>query len=315
MNLSIVHEQLDHQSGVVARNQLLEAGARPTDLRRWLRSRQLVAVHAGVYVNHTGPLSWSSRAWAAVLLHAPAALTHESVVHAAGDVIHVAVDPRRKPLARPGIKVHRLTDFDERVLWNLGPPRVRIEDAVLSLCSKAESRVAALVIASDACRRRRTTPERLLTELARRPRIQHRDWLHAVLLETAEGVQSPLESSYVRRVERAHALPRGLRQLAERTSSGVIYRDVVYEAQRVVVELDGRVGHELSVDRWRDMDRDLEAATSDRITLRVGWRHAEETACETAARIGAVLRVRGWRGAPRRCGVHCRIDVRIGAAR
>ena len=96
------------------------------------------------------------------------------------------------------------------MLWQAGPPRVRLEDAVLSLCAQAESRVAALAIASDACRRRRTTPERLLTELARRPRLQHREWLQSVLAEP-RGVQSPLESAYVRRVERPHALPRGVR--------------------------------------------------------------------------------------------------------
>ena len=28
----------------------------------------------------------------------------------------------------------------------------------------------------------------------------------------------------------------------------------------LVVELDGRIGHELSSDRWDDMDRDLDAA-------------------------------------------------------
>ena len=308
-------EVLDYQSGVVARRQLIAAGARPTDLRRWLRGNELVALHPGVYVNHTGPVGWSSRAWAAVLLHAPAALTHESVVHAAGDVIHVAVDPRRKPQRRAGIKVHRLTDFEERVMWHLGPPRVRIEDAVLSLCSVAESRVAALVIASDACRRRRTTPERLLTELARRPRIQHRDWLLAVLSETADGVQSPLESAYVRRVERAHGLPWGTRQLREVTSRGVVYRDIAYEAQRLYVELDGRIGHELSRDRWNDMDRDLEAALDDRMTVRIGWRHAADQACRTAARLGEVLRGRGWSGTLRRCGPSCVIDVRISATR
>jgi hypothetical protein len=315
MHLGQVLELLDHQAGVMSRRQLVRLGAGPEDIRRWLRRREVVVVHPGVYVNHTGPLTWSSRAWAAVLLHHPAVLTHESVVHAAGDVIHVAVDPSRKPLARPGIKVHRLGGLEQRGLWHLAPPRVRFEDAVLSMCSAADSRVSALVIASDACRRRRTTPERLLTELARRPRVRNRGWLRAVLAEIADGVQSPLESAYVRRVERAHGLPRGLRQLREVTSRGAVYRDIAYEAQRVFVELDGRVGHELSRDRWNDMDRDLEAATSDRLTVRIGWRHAEDQPCETAGRLAAVLRTRGWRGTVRRCGPTCAIDVRISATR
>jgi hypothetical protein len=315
MDLHELHDLLEHQSGVVSRRQLVERGAGEGTMRRWLRRRELVVVHPGVYVDHTGPLTWSNRAWAGVLRYWPAALSHESVVQAAGELVHVAVDAARSPAGTPGIRVHRLQDLQGRVQWNLAPPRVRLEDSVLSLCSTAESRVAALTIASDACRRRRTTPERLLTELARRPRLQHRAWLQAVLEETAAGVQSPLESSYVRKVERAHGLPRGRRQLAQRTSTGAVYRDVVYEAQQVYVELDGRVGHELSRERWRDMDRDLEAATADRLTLRIGWIHAEDRPCQTADRLARVLRGRGWRGAPRRCGPGCRITVPIAVAR
>ena len=41
------------------------------------------------------------------------------------------------------------------------------------------------------------------------------------------------------------------------------------------------------------MDRDLDAAATDRITLRVGWRHTEEQACETAARVARVLQLLG----------------------
>jgi hypothetical protein len=271
-----------------------------------------VVVHPGVYVAHTGPLTWANRAWAAVLACWPAALSHGSVVNLAGDVVHVAVDATRTPVSRQGVRIHRLADFADRVQWNLGPPRVRFEDAVLTLCAAAERRTDALAIAADACRRRRTTPERLLTELGRHPKLRHRGWLSDVLAQVAEGVQSPLESSYVRRVERAHGLPRGERQLRERGPRGVVYRDIAYEGQAVYVELDGRIGHELSRDRWDDMDRDLQAATNDRLTLRIGWRHAEDRPCETAARIATVLRLRGWRGAVRRCGPACRISVPIG---
>jgi hypothetical protein len=59
-------------------------------------------VHQGVYVNHTGPQSWSSRAWAAVLFYWPAALTDLSAVHLAGDVIHVAIPRERTGARLPG---------------------------------------------------------------------------------------------------------------------------------------------------------------------------------------------------------------------
>jgi len=186
---------------------------------------------------------------------------------------------------------------------------VRLEDAVLTLCASATTRSEALEVASDACRRRRTTPERLLAELERRPRLRHRAWLHSVLVETGAGVQSALESGYLRKVERAHGLPEGSRQVRSASLRGVVYRDVLYERCGVAVELDGRVGHELSRDRWNDMDRDLDAASQGVVTLRAGWRQCEDEPCATAVRVGGVLSRRGWRGAPTACGPRCVIGI------
>ena len=258
-----------------------------------------------MYLDHTGPLTWENRAWSAVLFCWPAALCHESSVNRAGATIHVAIDASRTATRLPGVRVHRLVDLDDRVQWHLGPPRVRLEDALLAVCSETAHRVDALALVSDACRRRVTTPARLAAELARRPRVTHRAWLLSVLQEAVDGVQSLLESSYRRRVERAHGLPRADRQRRERTTDGVVYRDAVYERFRLVIELDGRVGHEFNADKWNDQDRDLLAATEEVLTLRLGWRHSEVTPCRTASRLAAVLMNRGWRGTPRRCGPTC----------
>ena len=306
MDASALTALLDNQAGVVSRPQLLALGAVDSDIRRWVRRRRLRPIYRGVYVNHTGPLTWANRSWAAVLVYWPSALSHDSVVNQAGDLIHVAIDASRNVSRRPGVKVHLLADFDDRVQWNLGPPRVRLEDALLMMCAASATRLAALTLVTDACTRRRTTPERLLTELARQRHLKHRSWIRDVLAEAADGVRSPLESAYLRRVERAHGLPRGRRQVREETGLRVVYRDIRYEGYGVLVELDGRVGHELSRDRWNDMDRDLEAAVGGDLTIRLGWRHTEDHACETAARLAAVLRSRGWDGDPRPCGPTCR---------
>ena len=89
---------------------------------------------------------------------------------------------------------------------------------------------------------------------------------------------SVLERGYLRRVERAHGLLGGRRQLRTRTAAGVFYRDVEYPAFGLVVELDGRLGHELARDRWRDMECDLVAATGRRTTVRLSWWQVEERA-------------------------------------
>ena len=115
-----------------------------------------------------------------------------------------------------------------------------------------------------------------------------------------------LESSYLRRVERAHGLPRAERQLNERTEQGKVYRDVHYRAWRLLVELDGRLGHEEWSDRVSDMTRDLlAAARGGDLTLRVGWHHCEVEPCLTAVSVGAVLQQRGWTGSPRPCNPLC----------
>lgn len=314
MDLAVFQYLLDDQGCAITRRQLIAGGATDADIRRWVRRKELRRVHKGVYVNHTGPLTWINRAWAAVLYYWPAALTHDSAVNRAGDLIHVAIEAERRVDRLPGVRVHRLRSFDGRVQWSYGPPRVRLEDALLTKCRRAATRVEALAIVSDACRRRITTPARLADELQRRTHAPHRRWLLAVLDEAAEGVHSVLESSYRRRVERAHGLPRSDRQRHERTEDGVVYRDAAYRRYGVIVELDGRVGHELNADKWDDHDRDLLAATTDLITLRLGWRQAEVTPCRTAGRLATVFRNRGWRGTPRRCGPACAVEDYFRAA-
>jgi hypothetical protein len=214
-----------------------------------------------------------------------------------------------------GVSVHRLRDLDQRVLWNRSPPCQRVEDAVLSICDGAP-RERALDLITQVVRSRRTTAQRLGAQLELRRTVADRQWLRAVLADAASGVHSVLESAYVRRVERAHGLPRSERQVREVTAQGVVYRDALYRAMRVAVELDGRLGHEPGRERWDDMERDLDAATTGLLTVRLGWRHADVDSCGTAARLALLLQRRGWAGEPRRCGPTCAVGrgrVRIGA--
>ncbi len=307
MDLIDLRDLTEHQSGILSRTQVLER-ASASDLKRWLRRRELVPVHDGVYVNHTGPLSWSSRAWAGVQRYWPAALALDSAIHLAGDPVHVAVAENRTfRRSVAGVRLHRLTDLEARIQWNRSPPRQRYDDALLSVCGRTASRERALDLVSEACRSRRTTPLRLREELASRGNLADRGWLLGVLDDAAEGVQSVLESAYLRRVERAHGLPRAERQLRGNASGKVVWRDSLYRAFHVVVELDGRLGHDTGAERWDDMDRDLDAALETLLTIRLGWRHAEIEPCRTAQRLGQLFNHRGWAGRPRRCSRECAV--------
>ena len=303
-----LRDLIDRQSGVVARRQLLEHGHDDNDIRREVRNRRLVPVHRGVFVNHTGPLSWSSRAWAAVLFYPRAALCGASALNLSGDPLHVAIPAGRQGARLPGVVLHQLRGLDERVLWNRCPPRLRVEEAALDVAGAARSTAEAVAVVSDACGRRATTPERLLVALDRRQRTPRGAELRRVLADAASGVRSVLERDYLLRVERPHGLPRSQRQASGRVGSGAVYRDALYDEAGVAVELDGFTWHAGAAARTRDMSRDLESAADGVLTLRLGWRHVWDEPCLTAGRVAAVLSRRGWRGRPRRCGAGCALS-------
>lgn len=305
MELTDLTDLLAVQSGIVARRQVLELGGSAGDIKRWVRRRDLVAVHLGVYAGHTGELGWDARAWAAVQRYWPAALALQSAIDDGGEAIHVAIDAGRStPVPTPGIVVHRWQGVDERVQWTRSPPRQRLEDAVLARCARLD-RVRAVALISEVCRERRTTPGRLLARLAELPALKDRGFLCGVLADVERGASSMLERSFIRNVEEAHALPRSERQVSVWTAQGRIWRDLRWRAFGVVGELDGRIGHERSVDRWADQDRDLDAALEQLITIRLGWRHSEHEPCRTAVRLGRLFNTRGWDGRPRRCRLGC----------
>lgn len=85
-----------------------------------------------------------------------------------------------------------------------------------------------------------------------------------------------------------------------------VQRDIRYTAQRTLVELDGAFGHRDAVDRWADLQRDLDAAMEDHLTLRPGWAQVLEP-CRLAAVVATVLRRRGWTGQAMPCGADCSV--------
>jgi hypothetical protein len=248
-----VTELLRSQDGVVARHQLRELEVTDNDIERKLRRRDWSRVHHGIYVDHTGPLTWSQRAWAAVLCYSPAALAGRSALrawkvrnHHQGDdePVHVCVDSSRTVRGRPGIKVERISGWDEKCLVNLSPPRLRIEHALVAVASARSSQDEALAVLADAVQSGRTTVSRLVSALAGRPRLRHRALLLQILEDVQTGAYSVLEHRYLVHVERPHGLPTAARQRRVSSGKSAAFRDVDYVETATVVELDGRLGHE-----------------------------------------------------------------------
>ncbi|WP_313407625.1 type IV toxin-antitoxin system AbiEi family antitoxin domain-containing protein [Aeromicrobium sp.] len=310
------------QSGVVSRSQLKQVGWTDADVRRAVRRRELTPVHRGVYVDHTGPLTWEQRAWAAVLTVWPAALCDESALRAFDpdrtarddDSIHVAIDRGRTAVAPAGVVLHHRIDLESHVAWNLGPPRLHHDEVIIDVAVRQRRRLDAVAVLADAVGSRRTTAQRLITVIGSRKRVRDRHWLVSVLRDIESGTWSVLEHGYLTRVERPHGLPGGRRQVRHVAASGTRYRDVEVPGL-AVIELDGRRFHSGSRQRDRDLERDLDAAAEAQTTVRLGYGQVFDRPCRTAAKVAAVLAGRGWAGQATSCGPSCEAMPRIAVTR
>ncbi|WP_281612114.1 hypothetical protein, partial [Escherichia coli] len=79
------------------------------------------------------------------------------------------------------------------------------------------------------------------------------------------------------------------------------YHDNRYTAYGLIVEVDGRMGHERWEDRVRDGRRDRSVAVDGTITSRVFWPDVTSGACDTARDVAGLLRRGGWVGLARPC--------------
>ena len=274
-----------------------------------LRRRELVRVHAGVYVDHTGPLTVAQLQWVAVLACWPAALSHQTVVDAGAEgPVHVAVSHHRKISAPDGVVVHRMADFDQRVRSNASPPRVRFEHAVIDVACRKTDVAGIFRVLADGVQSRRTTTAKLREAVGTRTRVRDRALLLDLLDDPEAGACSVLERGYLE-LERRHGLPTAspevTRQRPAHQGSKSRYQDVRYEEYGVVVELDSRAFHDNAAARDRDAARDLDHAVTDEgVSVRLTYGQVFRDGCATARKVGVLLQRRGWEGKPASCP-HC----------
>ncbi|AVM02317.1 hypothetical protein C6V83_15845 [Gordonia iterans] len=301
---------------MATRAQLLVAGVPSSYIRRKLRRKEWTVHRRGVYVAHNGPPTWQQRAWIATLATTPSALSHQCAIRAAGGPIgsahddapiHIAVPDRRHLPERAGVVIHYRGRLTERALLHASPPRLRVEHAYLELAAEADDDTGAVAHLTAAVQSRLTTAGKLITALESRPTLPRRAFLLGVLHDAARGACSVLEHAYLTGVERAHGLPEPVRQ-APTTVGRRGFRDLDYPDWGLVIELDGRLGHDDAASRTRDFERDLDAAVgARRRTVRLCHAQATRLRCTTAAKVGALLRAGGWPGAPTPCSTTCPI--------
>jgi hypothetical protein len=309
MRLAAVSDLLARQDGVVSRRQLLDATLTQAHLDTLLRRRELVVVHPGVYLTHTGTPTWSQRSWAAILYAGRSALHVECALHQPGQgtppmgPIHVAIDWHRRVAPRDGIRIHRVRSLEDKVQWNLSPPRVRLEVAAVEAAHRAGDELGAISVLAAVVGSRRTVAARLQLEIERRGRLCRRTLLTALVADLERGTHSVLEHGYLTRVLRPHRLPEPTSQQAAVSSgTGTQYRDVAHADLDLHVELDGQL-HDATQARDDDADRDLDDLARGVVTPRLRYRQVFATPCRTASRLAVLFRARGWEGTPHSCGL------------
>jgi very-short-patch-repair endonuclease len=292
------------QAGVLSREQVLGLGLSSRVIERLIASDRWRPLARGIYLTVPSDPSWDALAWGGVLAGGPKARLGprssghlHRLIEASPDPVDVLV-PAANDARRAGPWQFLRERPDARSLRSVGsPPRLTVEATVLDLsaCS-TEGEVVGLI--TTAVQRRLTTPRRLSQAMDARSRQRHRRLIKVLLDDVSIGAESVLEVSYLRNVERPHGLPRGLRQ---QSRHGLRYiSDVGYDEYALLVELDGRTGHE-GIGRFRDMDRDNRFATVGWVTLRYGWFDVVEHPCSVVRQVAAVLTARGWPGPLRRC--------------
>jgi hypothetical protein len=190
------------QAGAFSRNQAIAHGISDKELVSRRRSRQIQRIHRAVYADFTGPLPWRTRLWAVWLACGPAAAVSDETALRAykisgdwpDDRVHLDIPHSQRVRGLARVVLHRRRDFASRLHRSREPPTVRLEVALLTVASRQTRTDRAVSIILDACRQRRTTPERLLEELAQLDRLPQRKVLLRVLSDAAQGVHSFLDA-------------------------------------------------------------------------------------------------------------------------
>ncbi|NQU36262.1 MAG: hypothetical protein HQ526_01535 [Actinobacteria bacterium] len=315
------HEQATRDSvahsGTISRQQLLYRGATDSMLRSQFKARRWRVLFPGVYLTANSEPGVPAWWWATYLYAGPkSAIAGASALQLWGveePTLPVTIEIPHEQ------RISKLPSFAEKlVVWrrrsqrpsrSIGgkPPAVKLGETVVDVAPEVFSHRAMGDLVTSACRTKHTTPEKIRRALEKRSRVTHRALLEAVLAEVEGGADSVLEIDAVTNVLRAHGLPEGRGQADGVVRGAKIRHDRIIDEYGLVLEFDGRLGHDGYSDRQRDHRRDNLIAAQGGQTLRFGWVAIHDEPCESAAQIASVLRARGWPGSATECQAQCRV--------
>ena len=304
MDRSAINPVVARQRGAISLEQLAIVGISPGAVAHAVSSGRWSRLHPRVYATRAGAISNDTRMWAAVLYAGAGAFVSDhsaAALFGFGDsptAVHVTIPRERYVRPQAGIVIHRrVTAPADSARSSAGFLVSHPLRTVFDLLDSAATEDAAISLVSRAVQVRRVDPTLLACQLSVRSRQRWKQSILDALQDIQDGSHSTLELRFVRLL-RAHGLPVGQRQQPH----GRTRVDMAYDG--LIIELDGRLGHDSISDRHRDMDRDNAQVLAGRMVLRFGWLDITGRPCLVAAQVAAALKL-----PIRLCAAECEAGV------
>ena len=279
------------QHGNVTRWQLLELGLTDGAIAHRVATGRLHRVYPGVYAVGRPPKTPLERAAAAVLACGPgAALSHEAAGALWGFLKHwpttfdVTVRLDRRPR---GVRVHRCATLTRRdIRTPLGIRATSPARTLLDCAPRLDDRTRTRAV-NDARLSTYLQPGDLPELLARCPTHPGAKLLKPFTTTRRNPTRSEFEDAFLDFFERFN-----LPEPRVNTKVAGFEVDAFFEAEKLIVELDGYEFHSDKGAFRRDRDRDADALVARLETVRITWDGLMDTPHKEAARLHAILQAR-----------------------
>lgn len=227
----------------------------------------------GTLVTHSGPLTGHQTLRVALLAAGPRAVLGGLTAawldgfKGFGDTTSIAQRPihllapvgstRRSRLPLPNMRLHYtrvLTGQDVHPARE--PRRTRMARSLVDAASWRSTDRGAMAVLAAGVQQGKTRVSDLRAVLDRIRTLHRRRLMYEILADIEGGAQALSELDFTRTVVRRFRLPEPSRQAGKRDSRGRRrWIDVVWEEQKVIVEIDG-AQHIEPLEQWDDMERD-----------------------------------------------------------
>lgn len=251
----------------------------PRTVGTWVAAGKLVRLRPGVLAVPSAAQRWRVRVAAAlegreaVASHTTALALWELAQHPQGPV-HVSVDSSMSARGGAGVVVHRAPRVYEQRRRVDGLAVTSVERSVVDAWAQPSGldRETVRAAAIQAVRTRHCSPQDLVLELERQPRLARRAELAELVSLLADGCRSELEIWGCLEVLRGPGMPPFVQQRRMTVAGRTFFLDAAYEDVLLAVEMDGAAWHGSRVQREADIARDALLATIGWQTLRFGYR-------------------------------------------